>query len=217
MQVLGRFGGTPMVRIELQGCDVRCAWCSVPETHQLHTEPNRKPRRLTAARRGDRDGEWRRPFSKWAMLSVEEILGACSKFRQKHVVVTGGEPLLHDVLPLAQKLLSVGYRVQIETSGTREVIGVAQQLWYSVSPKFHPTLPLKQSTLQRADEIIYPVLNSTSIPRLQSEVIPHLRKHVPVYLHVVNGDARLVSKAMAASFSHNYLLTSEYRETAVAM
>jgi 7-carboxy-7-deazaguanine synthase len=37
------------------------------------------------------------------------------------VVITGGEPCIHDLTPLTELLEKNGYSCQIETSGTHEV------------------------------------------------------------------------------------------------
>ncbi len=39
----------------------------------------------------------------------------------RHVVITGGEPCIHDLTPLTTLLEQNGFSCQIETSGTHEV------------------------------------------------------------------------------------------------
>jgi hypothetical protein len=39
----------------------------------------------------------------------------------RHVVITGGEPCIHDLTPLTSLLEQNGFSCQIETSGTHEV------------------------------------------------------------------------------------------------
>lgn len=50
------------------------------------------------------------------------------------MVLTGGEPCLYDLYELSSALLAAGYQVQIETSGTSEILTHAQT-WVTVSPR----------------------------------------------------------------------------------
>lgn len=200
IQPLGRFAGTPVVFVQLQGCDVKCPWCNVPETWQLWTEENPK---------------WKRALSRWSIATAEEIAKACLVFRQRHVVITGGEPLMHDLSALVERFTREGFAVQVETSGTRTPSWHAStRPWVTVSPKYSPTLPLQRSMLQRADEVVFPMTSRHCIERLQQEVIPHLRKGVPVYLHVI-GSAKLNAQAAEAAFQFNYGLTGDFARSAM--
>lgn len=202
---LGRHAGTPVIFVQLQGCDVKCHWCNVPETWQLHTEPY---------------PDWKRPLTRWNMATADEIVAACKAFRQKRVIITGGEPLLHDVVPLLVALQAAGYTTQLETSGTHappsEQRGTYDtQLWLTVSPKLMTTRALDMSALWRANEIVFPILDRWSLSRLQREVIPHVSRHTPIFLHVLGGP-RLISQATAAAFQYNYHLTGFFAKDAVA-
>lgn len=199
IQPVGRFAGTPSIFIQLQGCDVRCPWCNVPETWQLHTEPN---------------PAWKRKVDRWSQAEAAEIVGGCAKFRQRNVVITGGEPLMHDVTELVQALTTCRYVVQLETSGTREVPPLPN-VWVTVSPKFTPGRPLLREALKRADEIVFPLIDTFSLSRLQQEVIPFVRRAIPIYLHVL-GSARLIAQAATAAFQYNYRLTAEFDRLALA-
>ena len=67
LQGEGRLAGTPSVFVRTSGCNLRCTWCDTPFTSWKPTGTNRTVGDL-----------------------VEEILS----HRLKHVVITGGEPLL---------------------------------------------------------------------------------------------------------------------------
>jgi len=199
IQSTGRFAGTPAIFIQLQGCDVRCAWCNVPETWQLVSQPN---------------PDWKRPLSRWSDATVTDVVAACAKFRQRHVVVTGGEPLLHDVRGLIEALQSCGYVVQLETSGTRPIPALPN-VWVTVAPKFVLHRPLISEALRRADEIVFPLIDKCSLPRLQQEVIPFVRRSIPIYLHVI-GSARLLAQAATAAFQYNYRLTAYFDRDSIS-
>ena len=73
-------------------------------------------------------------------MSIKSIVDLVTKSPVRHVVLTGGEPLLpKEVVPLCQELRQLGRHVTIETAGTvdREV---ASDLM-SISPKFASSAP----------------------------------------------------------------------------
>lgn len=73
-------------------------------------------------------------------LSVEEIVGRVIIHRKRHVVLTGGEPMLHaEMVPLTKMLEKEGLKVTIETSGTL-VLPVRAHLM-SISPKLSNSTP----------------------------------------------------------------------------
>jgi 7-carboxy-7-deazaguanine synthase len=152
---------------------------------------------------------WKRPLKRWLELTVEEIVAAVGKFRQRRVVITGGEPLMHDLRELSRELLKANYAVQLETSGTKLVAQVLPEIFLTVSPKIedHTTYVLQREALQRANEIIFPVTRTDSLSRLQQLVVPLLKRATPVYLHVI-GNGVLASKAAAAAFAHDYFLAA---------
>ena len=51
-----------------------------------------------------------------SQMALSAVLSACTN---KHVLITGGEPLLHPMtIPLIEELLRRGHKVQVETNGT---------------------------------------------------------------------------------------------------
>ncbi len=115
--------------IRLGGCDVECFWCDVKES-------------------------W--DESKHPLLSVEEIVHealrytsptevpitptAIGRMRVAIIVVTGGEPLMHNLEALTTALKKENFQTHIETSGSHTLSGNWD--WICLSPKkFKPPLP----------------------------------------------------------------------------
>jgi 7-carboxy-7-deazaguanine synthase len=83
--------------IRLSGCNLRCSYCD--SAHAFHG--------------GER-------------LSIDEILNRISEYRVRHVLLTGGEPLLQrNTLRLIEALNSMNYRVSIETHGEVSIAAVS--------------------------------------------------------------------------------------------
>lgn len=93
LQGEGPLAGEPAVFIRLAGCNLRCHFCDTDfESSQWH------------------------PQLEELLTSVKLARGA---YNNPHLVVlTGGEPLRQNVLPLIRLLSIAGYHVQIETAGT---------------------------------------------------------------------------------------------------
>ncbi len=109
----GLLVGTPSSFVRTTGCNLRCAFCDTPET------------------------SWR-PAGR--RVGIDALLAFCAA-GPRHVVVTGGEPLLQPgVGPLVEALRARGHHVTVETAGTVAPPGVAADLW-SISPKLSFSAP----------------------------------------------------------------------------
>ncbi|HEY4935762.1 MAG TPA: 7-carboxy-7-deazaguanine synthase QueE [Puia sp.] len=108
--------------IRLGGCDVGCVWCDVKESWDASAHPLR---------------------------TVTEMVGLAKKYPGRIAVVTGGEPLMHDCLPLTRELHAAGFQTHIETSGAYPLSG--EWDWICLSPKKfkHPL----QIPIEKADEL----------------------------------------------------------------
>ena len=113
----GRLLGMPSVFIRTSGCNLRCVWCDTPYT------------------------SWRPDGRDW---NVKKILREVHKYPARHVVVTGGEPLLApEIEELTQELKRNGAHVTIETAATI-FKPVACDL-ISMSPKLANSTPWKRA------------------------------------------------------------------------
>jgi organic radical activating enzyme len=111
--------------IRLGGCDVGCSWCDVKESWDAAAH---------------------------ALLGIEEIVSKAKAESGNNpviAVVTGGEPLMHDLTELTKALKTAGFQTNIETSGSSPLSG--EWDWICVSPKKFKA-PLA-GVLQKADEL----------------------------------------------------------------
>ncbi len=109
----GSLVGVPSFFIRTSGCNLRCAWCDTP-------------------------------YASWnpegTELSLGEIVNEVKAHPTRHVVVTGGEPMIApEVLPLTHRLHELGLHITIETAGTI-FKPVACDLM-SISPKLSNSTP----------------------------------------------------------------------------
>lgn len=114
--------------IRLGGCDVGCVWCDVKDSWDASKHP---------------------------VQTVSEIVADAKKYPARLAIITGGEPLLHQLDLLTAALQSEGFETNIETSGSSALSG--NWNWICVSPKKFK-LPL-DSIVQQADELKVVVFN----------------------------------------------------------
>ena len=113
LQGEGMHQGKAAYFIRLAGCDVGCVWCDVKESWDRTKHPDR---------------------------TIEELLTEIRKTPARLVVITGGEPLMHDLGPLTEQLKQAGYKTHLETSGAHPLTGTWD--WICLSPKkFKAPLP----------------------------------------------------------------------------
>ena len=102
----GTRAGLPCIFVRLTGCNLRCTWCDTAYA-----------------------------FHGGKKMTVDEVMARVDELARRSgnasasasagvplVELTGGEPLLQEeIYPLAEKLLTAGFTVMIETSGERFV------------------------------------------------------------------------------------------------
>ncbi|MFM8242228.1 MAG: 7-carboxy-7-deazaguanine synthase QueE, partial [Crocinitomicaceae bacterium] len=76
--------------IRLGGCDVGCVWCDVKESWDVAAHPK---------------------------LSTEKLIDFVKNSQAEFVVITGGEPAMHDLTDLTNRLRNQQIYSAIETSG----------------------------------------------------------------------------------------------------
>jgi len=130
LQGEGYHQGKAAFFIRLAGCDVGCVWCDVKDSWDASKHP---------------------------VLSVEEIVAAAAAHPSRIAIVTGGEPLLHQLDPLTTALRAAGFQTHIETSGSSPMSGSWD--WVCLSPKKFKA-PLAEA-VTAADELKVVVFNKS--------------------------------------------------------
>jgi 7-carboxy-7-deazaguanine synthase len=116
--------------IRLGGCDVGCVWCDVKESWDADKHP---------------------------IHEVESLVSEVRKTAAEMVVITGGEPLMHNLDELTKELQEAGLQTNIETSGSSPLSG--NWNWICLSPKkFKEPLP---DIIAVADELKIIVFNKS--------------------------------------------------------
>lgn len=87
-------------------------------------------------------------------MSEDDIIQEVKKYPARHVVITGGEPLIQLTETLIDKLHDIDKFIQIETNGTRLIdnMCLAKINWITCSPKFEFCKNAKLK-LQTIDEL----------------------------------------------------------------
>jgi len=109
----GSLVGVPSVFVRTSGCNLRCAWCDTPYT------------------------SWQPEGDEW---TIGQILAAVDAYPARHVVLTGGEPMIaRGVVELTRGLRQRGRHLTIETAGT--VFAPVECDLMSISPKLENSIP----------------------------------------------------------------------------
>src|SRR3954466_13590322 len=136
----GSLIGVPSVFIRTSGCNLRCSWCDTPYT------------------------SWQ---PEGTDLSLDRILDEVHAPPARHVVVTGGEPMIApEIIPLTERLCDAGLHITIETAGT--VFQPVACNLMSISPKLANSTPDDPTWSSRHERL-----------RIQPEVLGELMARYP--------------------------------------
>ena len=89
LQGEGKHSGRAAYFIRLAGCDVGCVWCDVKESWDISPDQ---------------------------YLTIEQLLTEVAQSNTDFVVITGGEPTMHNLKELTNALHTKGYEIAIETA-----------------------------------------------------------------------------------------------------
>ncbi|RYY88620.1 MAG: 7-carboxy-7-deazaguanine synthase QueE [Chitinophagaceae bacterium] len=132
LQGEGLYQGKAAYFIRLGGCDVGCVWCDVKESWDASLHPHK---------------------------TLSEMVSMVTATPAPIVVITGGEPLLHNLSGLTAALRAAGLRTHMETSGSSPLSG--EWDWITLSPKkFKAPLP---EVVVHADELKVVVFHKSDL------------------------------------------------------
>ncbi len=130
LQGEGAFTGHAAYFVRLGGCDVGCVWCDVKESWDVNAHPH---------------------------ITIQNIVSLITEAKSPIAVITGGEPLMHNLDLLTEYIQSKGIRTHIETSASHQLSGSWD--WICVSPKkFKAPLP---EILIKANELKVIIFNKS--------------------------------------------------------
>ena len=130
LQGEGRYTGYASYFIRLGGCDVGCVWCDVKDSWDASKHP---------------------------LVEVSEMVDFVKSSKSPIAVITGGEPLMHDLTDLTASLKNIGVRTHIETSGAHPLSGSWD--WICLSPKKFKS-PLNEVVI-KANELKVVIYNKS--------------------------------------------------------
>ncbi len=136
--------------IRLGGCDVGCVWCDVKDSWDANKHPK---------------------------FTVDSLQLTVLSTPATLVVITGGEPLMHNLDALTAALQLVGIKTNIETSGAHPLSGIWD--WICLSPKkFKVPLP---EILPLANELKIIIFNKSDFGWAEEhakKVSPHCKLYL---------------------------------------
>ena len=144
--------------IRLGGCDVGCVWCDVKESWNAEAHPKFSVKEIVEQ----------------ALTSVNRQSSTVNRYL---AVITGGEPLMHNLDQLTNQLQAAGFETNIETSGSSPLSGKWD--WICLSPKkFKQPLP---EILPLANELKVVVFNKSDFDWAE-EYASKVSSHCKLYL-----------------------------------
>ncbi len=121
----GLLAGVPSLFIRVSGCNLRCRWCDTPYT------------------------SWKPEGEDWTIARLMGWVGGFPRYR--HVVLTGGEPMLFpEIVALSKELRAAGLHITVETAGT--VYHAVECDLMSISPKLGNSTPEDSVWRERHEE-----------------------------------------------------------------
>ena len=125
LQGEGIHAGRSAFFIRLGGCRVGCSWCDTKHSWPKEVHPRQ------------------------SLEALQHTAQSAASGGAAFVVITGGEPLEHNLTPLCEALHSVGIPLHLETSGVGELTG--SFAWITLSPK--PHIPPQPEVLAACHEL----------------------------------------------------------------
>lgn len=154
----GAWMGANAFFIRLAGCDVGCTWC-------------------------DTKISWN--AKRHNQVAIADLVNEALEASPAMVVITGGEPLIHDLTELTLQLKAQGLRIHLETSGSYPFSGDFD--WVTFSPKTfkHP----HTSIYEKVDELKVVVKETSDLRWAElnaARVMPNVLKYLQAEWETAN-------------------------------
>ena len=150
----GIHAGRSALFIRLGGCSVGCSWCDTKHSWPAAVHPQRPLQALAA--------------------EAQQAAAAGAAF----AVITGGEPLEHDLTALCAAMGASGLPLHLETSGCEDLSGAFA--WITLSPKAHR--PPRPELLRRCHElkvVVHSAEDLTFAEAMAAAALQHREAHEP--------------------------------------
>ncbi len=167
----GSHQGRAAYFIRLGGCDVGCVWCDVKDSWDAGKHP---------------------------LMGVDELTKIVTATPARLAVITGGEPLMHDLTALTNSLQANGIETNIETSGSHPLSGKWD--WICLSPKkFKAPLP---DVVPFANELKVVIFNKTDF-EWAAKYAARVSLHCKLYLQPEWDKASIVTPLIISYIKAN--------------
>ncbi|OJU23440.1 MAG: 7-carboxy-7-deazaguanine synthase QueE [Sphingobacteriales bacterium 41-5] len=171
LQGEGYHQGKAAYFVRLGGCDVGCVWCDVKDSWSFDGHPQ---------------------------MSIDEIVENIQATKAPMAVITGGEPLLHNLDKLTDAIKRTGVTTNIETSGSSPLSGNWD--WICLSPKkFKAPLP---EVIAVANELKIIIFNKSDFDWAE-KYAAQVSKNCKLYLQPEWGKANEITPLIVAYIKAN--------------
>jgi 7-carboxy-7-deazaguanine synthase len=139
----GTWIGVNAFFIRLAGCDVGCPWCDTKISWNIKRYPQ---------------------------IAIADLVTEAVTAHPAIVIITGGEPLMHDLTELTRQLKEQGLRAHLETSGSHPFSGHFD--WVTFSPKqfksphdsIYPQVSELKVVIKDASDLVWAEQNAARVP-----------------------------------------------------
>jgi len=190
------FTGTPAVFVRTQGCPVGCPWCDTKHTWDI--EPPFKIAQALLFMKTD-------DTKHYAEFKSEELMEALDQYSARHIVITGGEPCMHDLTEITRMICDSGRTCQIETSGTFP-IRCDDRVFVTLSPKIDMPggLEVLDEAYARADEIKFPMGKEADLKKIAEKIMPHKREGQVFWLQPLSQSPKATDLCVKTAIKNNW-------------
>lgn len=200
----GVYAGTMMTFVRLAGCTVGKPYPKEKYAERYSTDTMERPLHLPIYTEkctlyDGREFPCDTDYRSKEKLTVEEI-GERIPNEIGRVCLTGGEPVMHNLMPLIKYIANKGKIIHLETSGTIDIDAGPYPVWITVSPKYG----VLKDMILKADELKLLVDDHFNPETLigESDIsLATIARATPTFLHPVNHEHSVDEENLARCVS----------------